>query len=545
MTTNSKTTRFEPLKLYWTHPRVQWRGRGISEAWLEEMGQQGFVGTDDPGEADMAFFVSDSQLDPAVIGQIPTVCYFWGWLPERNFQPDFPAWATQQVSLMARCTRVLVPSPIIQYQLASYGVRSEVLLPGIDASLLLRSARRGAIDRKPQVVFLGRPAPHKGLAALIAALSLLRPPLHLLVLGPGGANQFAQLAQDMGVPTTFLEPTDEEKVTLLQESALLVQPSEFEGFGLPALEALFLGLPVIASDIPQHRWLLQENAFYFQSEEGLARTILDIVQNYDAAMERTEKGRSHVSQNLTLPIAAQRLWAVLHQVHKQFWATYLREDASDPQRVATAYEAEHRRNAAYGLGTADVTAPLRFDPTWARHWRAQHFIQALKEAGAVRIADVGAGAVYPTIFARAGFEETAVDVSSEALQQAEELARKWQVRIVTKQAFATSLPFPEGSFDACVLGEILEHVLDPEKVLAEALRIVKPGGVVVASTPIGGEHFDFFHIASPDGGWNDEMITNLLRPYQKGLRRLDKIAEDGRTPSCYLFVLSKEGDTSK
>lgn len=49
-----------------------------------------------------------------------------------------------------------------------------------------------------------------------------------------------------------------------------------------------------------------------------------------------------------------------------------------------------------------------------------------------------------------------------------------------------ALPLKEGIADAVLLGEILEHVAFPERVLAEAFRVARPGGLVIATTPNGG-----------------------------------------------------------
>ena len=110
------------------------------------------------------------------------------------------------------------------------------------------------LERDPFFLVLGRHDPHKNLAQVLRAFSQLREPearLHLV--GPHDRRytpQLQALASELGIAhrcqwTPWA--SDAERLQLLNRCRALVIASLWEGFGLPALEAMACGAPVIAA----------------------------------------------------------------------------------------------------------------------------------------------------------------------------------------------------------------------------------------------------------------------------------------------------------
>ncbi len=72
-----------------------------------------------------------------------------------------------------------------------------------------------------------------------------------------------------------------------------------------------------------------------------------------------------------------------------------------------------------------------------------------------------------------------VDMSEMALERARaDAASSGLTDIEYLAADAYELPFPDGSFDAVHLHQVLQHLSDPERAMQEALRVMTPGGVI-------------------------------------------------------------------
>ena len=185
---------------------------------------------------------------------------------------------------LSRAAMVMTPSRAVAEQLQdAYGLVSDRLTVthlGVDRQWF--SAQRPpapwlAQHRLPPEYLLavGTLEPRKNLGALVSAYALLSlrgesiPPL-VIVGGHGWGPKLdlAGLGPDRVMLTGHLPREDLRSV--VAGAALLVFPSLDEGFGLPPLEALACGVPVLASDIPVTREVLGDQAHFADTTDAEA-----------------------------------------------------------------------------------------------------------------------------------------------------------------------------------------------------------------------------------------------------------------------------------
>jgi len=228
-------------------------------------------------------------------------------VPASRAEGDFPALVRDHAR---RADHVIVSSRFaatdVKQRLGVAGDRVTVCSPGVP-----EWAARVALSRDPQktqttqktqqpILFIGTLEPRKNIAGLLAAYRALRslrtdaPPLVLA----GGIRESVRpilaeaerspLAAHMTVPGYV---SDAEKQRLYREAAMLVLPSFEEGFGLPVLEAMACGVPVVVSN----RGSLPEVAGHAaipldpDDVEGLAREMARLLDT-DAAADATARG---------------------------------------------------------------------------------------------------------------------------------------------------------------------------------------------------------------------------------------------------------------
>ena len=122
---------------------------------------------------------------------------------------------------------------------------------------------------------------------------------------------------------------------------------------------------------------------------------------------------------------------------------------------------------------------LLFRPRTEDLWsagRLKYMADAVLNAGAVRILDVGSAQVENVYLARPNLQLFCIDDWEVPPKKIAAEFRRVNVDV-------EGLPFESEFFDAVLAGEILEHLWSPFAFLAETNRVLRPGGMLVISTP--------------------------------------------------------------
>lgn len=102
---------------------------------------------------------------------------------------------------------------------------------------------------------------------------------------------------------------------------------------------------------------------------------------------------------------------------------------------------------------------------------------------ALQVADIGCGSgTQCRLWAELGHRVHGLDVNAPLIDLARRRAAEDHLDVVFDVGSATDLPYADASMDVVLLPELLEHVADWQSCLNEAVRILKPGGLLYLST---------------------------------------------------------------
>ena len=222
-------------------------------------------------------------------------------------------WWTARMS-----TAVITPTRYVREQLirrfGALPARVHVTSEGADPLAAdPRPADRGQGD--DFLLSVGNAYPYKNLWRLIRAFAQLRRPglTLLLVGGPRDAfwEELERRTRDSGIEGVIFAGfvPDEELAWLYQHARLFVFPSLSEGFGLPGLEAMRYGAPVVSSDASCLPEVYGEAAAYFEptDPEALASLLARLLDDEDRLGELRRAGSDLVRRYSWRRMAEQTL----------------------------------------------------------------------------------------------------------------------------------------------------------------------------------------------------------------------------------------------
>ena len=129
-----------------------------------------------------------------------------------------------------------------------------------------------------------------------------------MTLGPG---------QAIDIPGAVADPKG-----ALREADLFVLPSREEGMSIALLEAMALGIPLVASSIPGNRYVVSDfkhgRLVSPDDPVALARVIIEQWQNFDRAFQMSRAARNRVDQEFSIQRMARNHLTLFEDIVKSW-----------------------------------------------------------------------------------------------------------------------------------------------------------------------------------------------------------------------------------
>jgi len=259
--------------------------------------------------------------------QVPTVFTAHGW----DFAAYRPGWRRLLVRVAERlagvyCTKIICVSNFVKELALENKIIEEnklaVIYNGIE---LPERVGRVRPETEPlKIIFVGRLAKPKNPFVLVEAYAKLPVDLlkksELIIIGEGPQvdklkNFIYKLKLNDKVKLTGSLPRS-QMFSLLAESAIAVLPSSWESFGLSALEAMSLEVPVIVANVGGLKELaVNDSGILFDSITDLARALEKLLRDEKFRQELGKKGRER-AQSFTVEIMYKKTLSLYEEIIK-------------------------------------------------------------------------------------------------------------------------------------------------------------------------------------------------------------------------------------
>lgn len=193
--------------------------------------------------------------------------------------------------------RVIVQTPSMKsWVCRQFGLPEEdqvtTVMPAIKPAAIAKSAARFfGSDEQPGVLYVGSASPHKNVGTVLSGFSALRKAVPKTTLSLTWPSDDPVGQQEAVTCLGHLPP--ELLSRAYAEATILVMPSLVETVGLPILEAMAAGLPVLAADRPYAHDVAADAAYYFDplSPEDFVQKASHLLQNAQLRQHLSAEGK--------------------------------------------------------------------------------------------------------------------------------------------------------------------------------------------------------------------------------------------------------------
>ncbi len=240
-----------------------------------------------------------------------------------NLKQFVYGWVIKKVARSSMA--IIAPSKFVKKDLARFAGINPAKVGVVYEAADRITARVEPVPRvgdKPFIMYVGRAMPHKNLKRLVGAFEMLKknsPDLMLVLAGKLDANYklVEALVSDKRLAHSVVFPghvSEGQLRWLYENTAAYVFPSLSEGFGLPGLEAMAHGAPVVSSKATCLPEIYGDAAVYFDplSTNDIARKINSVINSQSLRTQMIKRGRSQAARYSWKTMAKQTL-----EIYKQ------------------------------------------------------------------------------------------------------------------------------------------------------------------------------------------------------------------------------------
>ena len=238
------------------------------------------------------------------------------------FKAGFASWYRLFLPILVKRVRVIfTPSNYVKQKVVKeFGVRNVVVTPnGVDISRFHPNAKQSTYELPNKfILFVGSPQPRKNLQALFEAWHEIKndfPDLWLVITGDNGkvfaATHFPKIERTISLGYV----NENDLAGMYANATLFILPSFDEGFGLPALEAMACGTPVIVSDGGALPETVGDAAMIFRinKKNDLVKVLRECLKNNRLCLSLVAKGLERVKL-FTWQKPADLIWKTLNEI---------------------------------------------------------------------------------------------------------------------------------------------------------------------------------------------------------------------------------------